>query len=151
MEGEVEKENKEERRRPLFKTDPFLVLVYISTLTIIVLAVEFFAEGETEYIRLQSKVAYAFLIIVVGRVILIRRWYHFYKEFFGYIYGVRYSSFPVVSFLNVSFDVYVVLLMYFWLDIESLHFVSVPVVPLVYLSFAAGNAILAALIRVFWT
>jgi hypothetical protein len=100
MKSEATAEAEEEEGRPVFETDPFYVLVFITSITGAVLSVEFLSGDKSEYIHLQSRASYVFLLIVGGRVVLIRRWYNSYKEFIGCISGIKYKSFTTVSFFE---------------------------------------------------
>lgn len=137
----------EAKGRSLHETDPFLVLVYIFCVTAAVALVEVSSEGASEYARLQSRAVYIFILVIGARILLIHKWYFSYKEFVNYLLGIEYESFPLVSTLNIFLDIYISLLILFWVDVDKVHFVSVPVLPLVYLSLAAGNVLFALFVK----
>jgi hypothetical protein len=137
----------ETKGRSLHETDPFLALVYIFCVTAAVALVEVSSEGVSEYDRLQSRAVYIFILVIGARILLIHKWYYSYKEVLNYISGVDYESFPLVGALNIFLDIYISLLVLFWVDVDKIHFVSVPVLPLVYLSLAAGNVLFALFVK----
>ena len=118
------------------EADAFYEIALIVAVTIFFCSAELFANDDLEYARLQSKSVYGFSFILFLRVVFFSRWFRYYHNAVGYLMGQKYESFPLVSILNVVLDIYVVLLLFFWIDVEKLHFVSVPVIPIVYVVLA---------------
>ncbi len=106
---------------------------FFGVLLVMVLACEFLARNEAEYLRIQSKIVYAFFLILAGRLFTFRSWGEHYKETIKLILGYsRFDEYSRVSVVSVFFDIFMVLVLLFWVKIDKVSFVRLPFAGLVY-------------------
>lgn len=139
--------NEMETKRTVKERDPFYVTGIFTGLTIIVLAVEFLSQDHADYMRLQSKSVYALSFVVIYRIVSLPKWPTYYRETVNYLRGMAYDTFPLTSVLNVALDVFFLALVLFWVEVDKVHFVEVPVVPLVYVALGMGRLAWALLLK----
>lgn len=136
-----------ENTRTVKERDPFYVTGIFAGLTVIVLAVEFLSQDYADYIRLQSKSVYVLSFVVIYRVVSLPKWPTYYRETVNYLRGVAYDMFPLTSVLNVALDAFFLALVLFWIEVDKVHFVEVPVVPIVYVALGLGRLAWALLLK----
>ena len=112
--------------------DTFFEVGLLLTVTIFVLVAEYMAGDMEEYVRVQAKSVYLFGLIIIFRLVFIKFSIESYRKVMKVALGGGEMVFPKASFLNVLLDVYVIFLLFFWIDMDKVHFVSVPAMPVVY-------------------
>jgi hypothetical protein len=117
---------------------------FFGALIVIILAVELLAENETAYIRGQGKVVFAFFIIFVYRIFTLSDWGLHYIETIRFLSGkVKFDKdkYVLSSLLNVGLDLFIILFLFFWVKLDKVSFIRVPIAGLVYVLMIGFSAL----------
>jgi len=114
----------------------------ISILLIIVC--EVLSKDKAEYLNLQGKVVYFFFILFIYRMFTLYDWSEHYKETINFIFKKNKSlknKYVLSSVLNVLLDVFILIVLFFWIEVEKVSFVRIPVAGLVYVLMIVFSAL----------
>jgi len=110
---------------------------------LLILINEFFSKDRADYLNGQGKVVYFFFILFIYRIFTMNDWSEHYKETINFLIGKSKSlknKYVLSSVLNVLLDVLILIVLFFWIEVEKVSFVKIPIAGLVYvlmIGFAA--------------
>ena len=101
---------------------------------LLILTCEFLSADRDEYISIQGKIVYFFFLVFIMRLFTISTWGQHYKETINYIFcSTKFDNYVKSSLLNVLFDLCILYCLFFWIELDKVAFINVPMAGLVYL------------------
>lgn len=132
MKGRKTITNRDARIKPV--TELGYLSALFGFLVLMIFIAEFLASDESEYAAVQSKAVYAFFILLVTRLFTFKSWGEHYREVFNLMFAhANFDQYTGVSLFSVMLDIFVLSCLFFWIQLERLYFVRIPVAGLVYL------------------
>lgn len=142
------------KRKMLFETnreirlDPKKDLNYLfwffGGLVFLLILTEFFTGSYDEYLSMQGRMVMVILILFVYRLFTINIWGQHYKEIINTLYAGTLDlkdKYILLSVLNVSLDILILLILFCWIELEKVSFIRVPVAGLVYVLMIGFSAL----------
>lgn len=134
--------NREIRLEP--KKDLNYLFWFFGVLVFLIILTEFFTDSKTEYVSMQSRTVMVILILFAYRLFTINIWGQHYKEIINSIHKMTLNlkdKYILLSILNIILDVFILLVLFYWIELEKVSFIRVPVAGLVYILMIGFSAL----------
>jgi hypothetical protein len=112
---------------------------------LLILINEFFSKDRADYLNGQGKIIYFLFILFIYRLFTMSDWSEHYRETINFIFRKNKSlknKFVLSSVLNVLLDAFILIVLFFWIEVEKVSFIRIPVVGLVYVLLIGFSALL---------
>jgi len=115
---------------------------FVGTLIVMLIGNELLAKDAADYLNGQGKIVYGFFIIFLARLFTFKLWGQYYRETINFLFhGIKKDQYVLSSLVNVTFDILILLCLFFWIKLDQIVFVRVPVAGLVYVLTAGISAV----------
>ncbi|MGD9489413.1 MAG: hypothetical protein AB7W47_15445 [Calditrichaceae bacterium] len=119
--------------RPERKKEINYLAWFFGGITLIVLVTEILSVDRADYLSNQGKAIYVFFIIFVMRLFTFHVWSQYYRETLNFLFSsIKLDSYVKISLLNVLLDLFILFCLFFWIELERVAFVNIPIAGLVY-------------------
>ena len=121
----------------------YLAWFYGITILLIIIN-EFFSKDRADYLSGQGKVVYFFFILFIYRIFTLNDWSEHYKETINFLIKKSKSlknKYVLSSVLNVLLDIFILSVLFFWIEVDKVSFIRIPIAGLVYVLIIGFSAL----------